>query len=32
VVYRGPYEFSVPGATEDYIPQYLAPERVGKAH
>src|SRR3984893_14599152 len=32
VIYRGPYEFSVPGATEDYIPQYLAPERVGKAH
>src|ERR1700719_1680605 len=32
VVYRGPYEFGVPGATEDYIPQYLAPERVGKAH
>src|ERR1700676_832115 len=32
VVYRGPYEFSVPGATEDYIPQHLTPERVGKAH
>src|SRR5690242_10731764 len=32
VVYRGPYEFSVPGATDDYVPQHLAPERVGKAH
>ena len=32
VVYRGPYEFSVPGATDDYIPQHLTPERVGKAH
>ena len=21
VVYRGPYEYSVPGAEEDYIPQ-----------
>jgi len=20
-VYRGPYEFSVPGASEDYLPQ-----------
>jgi cytochrome c oxidase subunit 1 len=32
VVYRGPYEFGVPGATDDYIPQHLTPERVGKAH
>jgi len=32
VVYRGPYEFSVPGATDDYIPQHLTPDRVGKAH
>src|SRR2546427_3521181 len=32
VVYRGPYEFSVPGATDDYIPQHVTPERVGKAH
>jgi cytochrome c oxidase subunit 1 len=32
VVYRGPYEFSVPGATDDYIPQHLTPERVGRAH
>ncbi len=31
VIYRGPYEFSVPGAADDYIPQYLAPERVAKA-
>jgi cytochrome c oxidase subunit 1 len=31
-VYRGPYEFSIPGSTEDYIPQHLIPERVGKAH
>jgi cytochrome c oxidase subunit 1 len=27
-VYRGPYEFSVPGVEEDYIPQNLAPEQV----
>ena len=27
-VYRGPYEYSVPGAAEDYIPQNLIP---GKA-
>ena len=32
VVYRGPYEFSVPGATDDYIPQHVTPERVVKAH
>jgi cytochrome c oxidase subunit I len=32
VVYRGPYEFSVPGAADDYIPQHLTPERVGKEH
>jgi cytochrome c oxidase subunit I len=31
VVYHGPYEFSVPGAADDYIPQFLAPERVRKA-
>jgi cytochrome c oxidase subunit 1 len=31
-VYRGPYEFSVPGSTDDYIPQHLIPEKVGKAH
>ena len=31
VVYRGPYEFSVPGMAEDYLPQHLAPEKVSKA-
>ena len=31
-VYRGAYEFSVPGSTEDFIPQHLVPEKVGKAH
>jgi cytochrome c oxidase subunit 1 len=31
VVYRGPYEFSVPGASEDFIPQDLAPEKVAQA-
>ena len=31
VIYHGPYEFSVPGAADDFIPQYLAPERVRKA-
>jgi len=31
-IYRGPYEFSVPGVAEDYVPQYQAPEKVGKAH
>jgi len=30
--YRGANEFSVPGATEDYIPQHLVPENVGKAY
>jgi cytochrome c oxidase subunit 1 len=30
-VYRGPYEFSVPGATEDYIPQHLAPQEVARS-
>ncbi len=30
VVYRGPYEFAVPGAVEDYVPQHLAPAEVGK--
>jgi cytochrome c oxidase subunit 1 len=29
VVYRGPYEFSVPGHAEDYIPQHLAPAVAG---
>jgi len=30
-VYRGPYEFSVPGVTEDYIPQHLAPQEVARS-
>jgi len=29
-VYRGPYEFSVPGVTEDFIPQQIAPAQVGR--
>jgi cytochrome c oxidase subunit 1 len=31
VVYRGAYEFSVPGVAEDFVPQYIAPEQVVKA-
>ena len=31
MVYHGPYEFSVPGAADDYIPQHLAPNLVRKA-
>ena len=30
-IYRGPYELSVPGYAEDYLPQHLPPERVGRA-
>jgi cytochrome c oxidase subunit 1 len=30
-VYRGPYEFGVPGAQEDFIPQHLTPEQVARA-
>jgi cytochrome c oxidase subunit I len=30
-VYRGPYEYSVPGAQEDYIPQNIPPAQVAKA-
>jgi cytochrome c oxidase subunit I len=30
-VYRGPYEYSVPGAADDFVPQHLAPEQVAKA-
>lgn len=30
-VYRGPYEFSVPGAQEDFIPQHLQPAQVARA-
>jgi cytochrome c oxidase subunit 1 len=29
-VYRGPYEFSVPGAASDFIPQNLPPVAAGK--
>jgi cytochrome c oxidase subunit 1 len=29
-VYRGPYEFSVPGAREDFIPQDLEPSQVAR--
>jgi len=25
-VYRGPYEYSVPGAEQDFLPQYIAPD------
>src|SRR5215471_2215992 len=28
VIYRGAYEFDVPGAVDDYIPQHIAPDRV----
>jgi len=31
VVYRGAYEFSLPGVAEDFVPQHLAPEQVVKA-
>jgi cytochrome c oxidase subunit I len=30
VVYRGAYEFGVPGAAEDFIPQHIAPDRVAR--
>jgi cytochrome c oxidase subunit 1 len=30
-VYRGPYEYSVPGVKEDFVPQHLAPEQVARA-
>jgi cytochrome c oxidase subunit I len=29
-VYRGPYEFSVPGAAEDFIPQNVEPQNVAR--
>ena len=32
VVYRGAYEFSLPGVAEDFVPQHIAPEQVAKAH
>jgi hypothetical protein len=31
VVYRGAYEFSVPGLAEDFVPQHVAPDQVAKA-
>jgi len=31
VIYRGPYEYSVPGHDEDYVPQHLAPAEVKKS-
>src|SRR5882724_3044865 len=31
VVYRGAYEFSLPGVAEDFVPQHIAPEQVVKA-
>jgi cytochrome c oxidase subunit 1 len=31
VVYRGAYEFSVPGVADDFVPQHLAPDQVVKA-
>jgi cytochrome c oxidase subunit 1 len=31
VVYRGAYEFSVPGVAEDFVPQHVAPDQVVKA-
>ena len=34
LVYRWPYDYSVPGAAEDFIPQNVAPDqvRVAKGH
>jgi cytochrome c oxidase subunit I len=29
VVYRGAYEYGVPDAADDYIPQHLEPAKVG---
>ena len=31
VVYRWAYDYSVPGADKDYIPQNLSPRKIGKA-
>jgi cytochrome c oxidase subunit I len=30
-VYRGPYEFSVPGVADDFVPQNLTPQEVQRA-
>ena len=32
VVYRGAYEFGLPGVAEDFIPQHIAPDRVANAN
>jgi cytochrome c oxidase subunit 1 len=32
VVYHSAYEYGVPDAAEDYIPQHIAPVKAGKAH
>jgi cytochrome c oxidase subunit 1 len=32
VVYRGAYEFGVPGAHADFIPQHLVPAKAGRSH
>ena len=32
VIYRGPYEFAVPGGKQDYVPQNLSPEEVAKGY
>ena len=32
IVYRGAYEFNVPGAAEDFIQQHIAPDQAAKAH
>ncbi|MFZ0820850.1 MAG: cbb3-type cytochrome c oxidase subunit I [Candidatus Acidiferrales bacterium] len=32
VVYRGPYEFAVPGEKQDYVPQNLSPAEVEKGY
>ena len=31
-VHRGPYEYSVPGAAQDFLPQHLAPETLGSVN
>jgi cytochrome c oxidase subunit 1 len=32
VIYRGAYEFNVPGVAEDFVLQHLAPEEVVRTH
>ena len=32
VVYRGPYEYSVPGIEEDFLPQAQSPAQEAPAH